>query len=442
MSENRPAMDASARSGCELDEPPEPEPAPESTAFDVLKIRDFRRIFLASFASNMGRWMQNVALGVFAYELTESPTFTTFIIFAQLSPMLLLSVVGGSLADSVDRRKLLLFTQAWQALWGLVLAWQVLDDDISQHLLVGIVFMIGIGQALFAPAFTAVVPSLVGPRDLGAAISLNSIQVNGSRVLGPALGAALLSATGIAELFALNSATYLLIIGALFVTPMPPVRQQSMSAADRLLGGFRVATRVPQVGRPLAIMSTFSLLCLPFIGLMPVLAEHDWNVDAESTQYGLIYAIFGCGALVGAALAGTVLVRLDKEKVVRTTLAGFAVALATLSQVRSGWVAAGVLFWVGTFYFVMPTALNTFLQQHLADEVRGRVMALWVLSFGGVVSLNNLVSGAVVEVTSTSLVLTSGAAVALVLAALVRLTPGKPVGNEVLSDPARSATES
>lgn len=405
----------------------------EGTARDALAVPEFRLVYFSSFASNIGRWMQNVALGVLAYELTERASFTTFVIFAQTVPMLLLGVVGGSLADTVNRRTLLVTTQLWQAGWAGILAWQVWDGEISNSMLVFIVFMTGLGQAIFAPAFNAILPNLVGRENLTAAISLNSAQMNGSRVIGPAIGGLLATLVGFGPIFAINAATYFVVVAALSTIELPALRTTSMSIADRFLGGFRIAARAPAVGRPLAIMTVFSLLCLPFIGLMPVIAEIHLGIDAKSTTYGLLYTCFGLGALAGAAGVGTVLLRVRKELVVRVTLALFGVALAVLASLRDVALAFPTLFFVGLFYFTMPTALSTFLQQHLGDEVRGRVMALWVISFGGTVSINNLFSGRVVELTSLTTVMLIGAATAVLLAVAVRLEPG-PLATEDLLD--------
>ncbi len=404
----------------------------DGTARDALAVTAFRRVFFASLASSTGRWMQNVVLGAFAWEFTKSPSFTTLVIFAQLFPLLTLSIVGGSLADSVDRRKLLVLTQSWQALWGLVLAWQVWDGEITRPLLLLIVFMTGLGQALFAPAFTSVLPSLVGRENLTAAISLNSMQVNGSRVVGPVLGTALLPIIGIGGVFLVNSATYLFVIIALATVALPPVTTRTLSAADRLLGGLRVARKVEQVQRPLAIMTLFSLFCLPFIGLLPVIAGLHLNVDADSATYGWMYAAFGVGAFGGAAAAGTILLRVPKEQIVRGSLVMFALSLTVLAVIRDVVLAYPTLFFVGLFYFVMPTALSTFLQQHLEDSIRGRVMALWVISFGGVISITNLLSGKIVELTSLTAVLCAGAVVAAGMGIFIRLVPGPSVGDEVL----------
>lgn len=407
----------------------------QGTALDALRVTEFRRVFLASFASSIGRWMQNVALGVFAFKLTGSAAFTTFTIFAQLFPLLALSLLGGSLADTMDRRKLLVTTQAWQAVMALILAWQVLDDEISRGLLLVIVFLTGIGQALFAPAFTAVLPSLVGRENLSAAISLNSAQVNLSRMIGPTIGSVLVVSFGFSEVFAINALTYVLIIITMMTVPLPALTKKQGTASERILGGLRLARRVPQLRQPLLAMVTFSLLCLPFIGLMPVIAERNWGIDSKSTTYGNVYLFFGAGAFAGSLAVGTVLLRVSKPLVVRVTLAGFAVSMAVLATLRDVTSVYPTIFFVGLFYFTFPTALSTFLQEHLADEVRGRIMALWVISFGGIISITNLFSGAIADATSVSAVMMGGAVAAIALAFAVRLEPGPVVGEEAISQP-------
>lgn len=385
--------------------------------------------------------MQNVSLGVFAYNLSnESKTFTTLVVFAQLFPMLFLSLLGGSLADTVDRRKLLLFTQAWQTAWTLVIAFLVIDGEIGRGLLLGLVFLTGLGQALFAPAFGAVIPSLVGRENLSAAISLNSASMNGARVIGPAIGGLLVAQTGVATVFFVNAATYMGIITVLFLATIPnAVRTTTLSAADRFLGGFRLARLAPQIGRPLITMVVFVLFCLPFISLMPAIAEENWGIQSESTSYGWIYGAFGMGALLGAASAGTILLKVSKPTIVRVSLGGFAVSLALLSGASGPFAAALLLFFVGCFYFVLPVTLSTFIQEHLSDEVRGRVMALWTLSFGGVVSVTALWSGWAADQTSVTSVMLLSSVVAAVLALVTRLSPGDVVGEDLLN--ANKATE-
>lgn len=395
----------------------------------LFRHRQFVMVLAAAFVSNIGRWMQQVVLGIFAWELTESPTFTTQVVFAQFVPMLLLAVVGGTVADSIDRRKLLVGTQLWQALWALVLAALVFDGDIGQATLLGVVFMTGLAQAFFGPAFSAVLPSLAGKENLAQAISVNSTQINASRVVGPAIGAWVAAQYDVWLAFVINGVTYLAIITALIVVKLPPQRPATGTALERLTSGFRIARRAKQIRVPLAVMATFALFCLPFVGLMPVLAELNLGIDARSTRYGILFGVFGMGAVVGAANVSRLLRSLSAEFVVRTTLGGFAVSLAVLATLRSATFAYPVMFSVGMFYFTMPTALTTFMQLHLADEIRGRIMALWMLSFGGVIPINNLLSGPAVEWSSVSAVLWFGALVAVLLGVFVRLEPGEVFGD-------------
>ncbi len=395
----------------------------------VLRNRQFLMVLSASFVSNIGRWMQQVVLGILAWELTESPSFTTRVIFAQFIPMLLLSVVGGTVADSIDRRRLLIGTQLWQAVWALVLAALVYDGDIGRSTLLGVVFLTGLGQAFFGPAFSAVLPTLAGRENLAQAISVNSTQMNASRVIGPAIGAWLATQYDMWLVFVINGVSYLAIITALAFVRLPPQTKMSGSKIERLLSGFKIAAGAEQIRRPLLLMASFALMCLPFIGLMPVIAELNLGIDARSTTYGVLYGSFGLGAVVGAASVSTVLRSTRSETVVRCALGGFAVSLAVLAVLRTVGFAYPVVFLLGMFYFTMPTALTTFMQMHLAEQIRGRIMALWMLSFGGIIPLNNLLSGIAVEQTSTTTVLLFGALVAALLGIVVRLRPGPEYGD-------------
>ena len=147
------------------------------TARDALAVPEFRRLYIGSALSNTGRWLQTAALGVLGWKISESSAYLGAIIFAQLGPLGILSLIGGSLADTADRRILLLVTQAWQMIWTFVLAFLLLDGDIGRGTLLLIVFVIGLGQGLYAPALTSVIPAIAGERNLSAAIALNSMQV-------------------------------------------------------------------------------------------------------------------------------------------------------------------------------------------------------------------------------------------------------------------------
>jgi MFS family permease len=401
-------------------------PIRTGTARAALSHRTFRIVFLGAFASNIGSWMQNVVLGAYAYELTHSASYVGLIVFAQLGPSLLLAVLGGAAADAWDRRRLLIVVSVTQLVFSLGLAVLCRAPDPSKLGLFLLVLAIGMGQAVFGPTYSAVLPGLVGRRDLPGAISLNSAQMNASRVVGPALGGVAFHLVGPSWVFAANAVTYLFVIGALLAVrlPAPRVSEAPVRRMDQLLGGFAVARQDRVVGRSLLTVFVFSLLSLSFVGLMPVVAADNLGISPRSSAYGALYAVFGLGALAGALSIGTVLVRARKERIVRVGLVGYAVTLTVFALLRSPGPAYPVVAVLGACYFAMITSLSTAMQARLDDAVRGRVMALWIMGFGGTVSVGNLVAGPVAERVGITTVLIFGAVVALALAWFADLRPG------------------
>ncbi len=384
----------------------------------ALQHRVFRRVFIGAFLSNIGSWMQNVVLGALAYDLTGSASFVGVLLFAQLGPLLLFSLAGGLLADVFDRRRLLVIVSGIQGLLSLALAALAATDDPSRVGLVGIVFLIGMGQAVFGPTYSALLPALVGREHLAGAISLNSAQMNGSRVVGPLIGAAIFAEVGESWVFVVNALSYLLVIWALLSVRLPaPVPDTSgLRGVRRLLAGFHVAQRDPLVARCLIVIFAFSLLSLPFVGQLPTLADRNLGIAARSREYGYLYACFGVGALLGALSIGTVLAGRDLARVVRVGLLAFAGFLAAFSLLRSPGPAYPAILLVGLAYFAIITSLSTVLQERLDDSNRGRVMALWIMGFGGTVPIGNLIAGPIIEATSVTTVVLAGAAIAVGLA--------------------------
>jgi MFS family permease len=395
-------------------------PYTPGSARGALSHRSFRSVWLGTFASNIGTWMQNIALGVLAYQLTHSATYVAAIGFAQLGPLFLLSIVGGALADLVDRKRLLIACQVEQLLFSLVLAWAASRHHPSTTLIFLCVLGVGIGNALNAPVFSAVLPVLVPKRDMPGAVSLQSVQLNLSRVIGPAIGGLLLPLVEAWGIFALNAATYGFAILVIARASLPRVQHtgsdpRPVSGVQRLLGGLAVARADPLVRYVLVTIFSVSFLCLPFIGLMPVIAARDLHIDPAGAVYGGLYAVFGLGAAVGAVSVGTVFVGASRMLLIRSGLLGMAVFLAVFGLIRQIWVAYPVVLVVGFAYFVTVTSLSTALQAHIADEVRGRVMALWIMGFGGTVPIGLIVGGAVASATSVSAVVVGGAVAALVI---------------------------
>lgn len=396
------------------DRPYAPGSARAALAYPV-----FRRVFIGAFLSNTGTWMQNVVLGALAYTLTGSSVFVGIMIFAQLGPFLLLSTLGGLLADRLDRRKLLLTVISSQALLALVLALVTLPDDPNLVLLVTVVFANGVGQAIYGPTYASLLPQLVKREDLAGAVSLNSAQMNAARVLGPPIGAFLDARLNAPAVFVTNSLTFMFVIGALLSVKLPPPSNGSNgSRGFRALGdGFRIARRIPAVQRCLTIVFLYSLISLPFIGQFPVVAERNLGIDERSVAYGWLYACFGIGAMAGALSIGTIFSKQPKPRLARMALIGFAVALAIYSLLRMPAPAYPVVLLVGFCYFSMVTSLTTVIQEVVADDQRGRVMALWFMAFAGTVPIGNLLAGPIIELTSVTAVMLAGAAFALGLAA-------------------------
>ena len=388
------------------------------TAVAALRHRDFRVVWAGTFASNIGTWMQNVTLGAFAFELTHDAFYVGLVYFAQLGPLLFLAPVGGTLADILDRRKLLIWMQLEQVVFSVLLAVLASAEHPNKWGIFFCVLAVGIGNALSGPAIGALLPTLVPREDLPGAVSLQSVQMNLSRVIGPAIGAPLYVVLGIGTVFGINAATYAFAIISLAIAKYPAriVRSAAETGIARFLSGFKLAAADPLIRRVLITMTTFSFFSLTFVGLMPEIAETNIDIAPKSAAYGFLYATFGLGAALGAVTVGTYLAHHSKATIARRSLIAFAVLLTAFAEVRDPAFAFPVAFVLGFTYFLVITSLAITLQSHLDDAIRGRIMALWIMAFGGVVPLGVLVGGVVVEVISITTLMLIGAAVAVLLA--------------------------
>ena len=302
------------------------------TARSALRHKEFRSLFIWAWFSNIGTWMQQIVLAAFAYDLTGSSAFVGQLVFAQLGPVLFLGPIGGVIADLVDRRKLLLIVTFGQIVAAVGLAAVVATDDPSRELMFLAALASGIGFAIFAPAYSAMLPMLVGKEDLPGAIALNSTQMNASRVVGPAIGGIAFATIGPSWVFLANAASYLFVVWALVRVTLPTVPAGEPEPIRRkLLGGVRAARRDPVVGRSLVIITTFSFFSIVYVGMMPVLAADNLGIDEESIGYGIFYACFGLGAALGSIANGTVLSSVPKP-VARA---------AGAARLRRGGVGAG-----------------------------------------------------------------------------------------------------
>jgi MFS family permease len=393
------------------------------TARSALQHRAFRLVWACTMASNIGTWMQNVALGAFAYKMSKSAGFVSTLYFAQLGPILVLASIGGVLADRFDRRKLLVITNTQQGLFSILLGLAVMADKPSKALVLGIVLVIGIGNALSGPSFSSYLPRLVPREDLGGAVSLFSVQMNLSRVIGPVIGGALLPTAGFAGIFFINAATYLFAVAGVLMGPKAEVENTGESLKQRLLGGFTVARRDPLVRTVLLSIAFFSFVSLPFISLMPAIAAKNLHLAVPGTGYSYLYGAFGLGAAFGAIGVGSWFVDIAPQRLLRGSFALFALLLGIWTLVDTALPGYPVILVLGAAYFTATTVLSTTLQRHLDDAVRGRVLALYMMGFGGVVPLGGLAFGNLADHIGLRPVMLIGVAGAVLLALVVRVKP-------------------
>jgi len=400
----------------QIDTPPEHGHRP-GTARAALSYRGFRIIFIGLALSNIGTWMQNFTLPAYIDDRTGRPALVGLMIFAQLGPLLVLSIPAGVLADRVSKQKLQLTMQSASVVLTIAIAYFVARDSALWTIFAA-QLGIGIANAFNAPAFQASMPLLVHRQDLPGAISLNSAMINGTRVMGPVI-AAILAVVGlsVSSIFLVNAGTYLFFIAALLIVRMPDVRSGNTARGFRSLTvGLKIAKQRLVLNRLLIGMFLFSLFSLVYIGLFPSVARLNFDIAPASATYRWLYAVWGAGAFVGALSVGTFLSSIDRKVLIVRGFTGFAISLAIFSQLRDSVSPFPVGFVLGMFYFMTATAITTTFQLNMKNTERATVMPLWFMVFGGTVPIGNLLFGVVIEWIGARAVLGFGAAFALFLA--------------------------
>ena len=378
-------------------------------------VRDFRRIWFGSFASNIGTWIQNVVLPVYVYARTGRASFVALLIFAQLGPLLLLSIPGGVIADRMDRKKFLISMQAVQLFCSLLLALFAANNSPIWMLFLA-QLGVGVGNALNIPAWSAMLTSLVPPSDIAGAISLNSTVINGARVVGPII-VALLSQWNVtsSEFFAINAATYLFVIFALLSVKVPTIAFDTTAGWRRFTFAFKIARERVVISRLILTLASFSLLSLPYVGLFPAIAQLNFGIESQSATYNWLYATWGLGACLGGLSVSTLFVDIDNRKLIRMGFASFAVSMMAFALAPNVELAFLTVFFLGAAYFFTTTAMQTVFASGLTPEIRARVMALWFMAFGGTVPIGNLIFGPLVDRYGSQWLLVLGSLWAVVL---------------------------
>jgi MFS family permease len=358
----------------------------------------FRALWIASLASNIGTWMQNVGAGWLMTELSPSPLYVALVQTATSLPVFLLGIPAGALADIFDRRKLLVLTQALMAFSAGVLGWLTFIGKASPIVLLLTTFALGIGSTLNNPAWSAIVPEIVPRRDLPQAISLNSVGFNLARAVGPALGGFVVAAFNPSAVFLLNALSFIGVIIVLYFWKRQPQEQSSTvneSIVSATWAGIRYVRYSPGIRSVLFRSGAFIIGGSAIWAILPILTKTE--LKGSATGYGILLGCLGAGSVVGALLLAKFRLRFSPDQIVV-----FAGALWGAVTILLGWLhsfplaalatLAGGVGWVSEM-----STFNVAAQTVLPAWVRARALAAYLLVFQGGMALSSLLWGTVAE---------------------------------------------
>jgi len=366
-----------------------------AAAFRAFRHHNYQLFWAGSFLSNIGTWMQIVAQGWLVRELTPSPFLLGFVSFAGSFPQLAFSLHSGVYADIFDRRRLLLLTQAAQMICALILGVLVTLRVVTIWQVIVVSFASGMASTLGAPTYQALTLDIVGREDLQSAITLNSTQFNLSRIIGPTIGGLALGAVGIAGCFYFNGLSFLAVMLALWLMRFPARAQRpapgQRTVFEKLMAGLRYVRGRPRVLALLAVASVTSVFGLPYLTFLPILARDVLGADAQGLAY--LMAATGAGAIASALLQAVLGEFRGRGHFLLGGALLFGVAIFALALSHNFIYSVLCLLLVGSTMVSITATVNTLLQTLVADEMRGRVMSMYSLSFLGFAPIGNLLIG-------------------------------------------------
>ena len=358
--------------------------------------RNFGPYFFGNLASNMGTWIQNIALALLIFRLTGSTFLVAMTTFSQFLGLIVLAPWTGSVADRFDRRTLIVVTQVAASLTGGVLALVNFLGLVTPILLIGSALLLSVTKAFLLPAQQALVPHLVERKDLQAAVALSSISFNLARAVGPVLGAGVILTLGFTWAFSINALSYLALAGAVMIVKIERRRSGRTAERTKLRETIRVVRRDPLIGPLLLAIGAVSIAVDPVNNLTPAFAVEIY--ERPDTFTGVLIGAFGLGAALTAAFVVTKVKATFRSIAVGMAGLGAAVAAFGLSTHANMGLAA--LFVGGIMYIVSVTLSTTLVQINVAEEHRGRVMALWGVAFLGLRPVASLIDGSVATLVS------------------------------------------
>jgi MFS family permease len=366
-------------------------------AFSSLRHRNFRLYFFGMLASVIGTWGQNVAQAWLVYDLTSSPFALGVVAFAPAVPVLLLAPWAGVVIDRTPRRTMLLITQSTAMMLAFILAALTFTDTVQVWHVVVLSGLLGVVNAFDAPTRQTFVIDMVGREDLGNAIALNSATFSAARVIGPALGGALMAIVGPAWTFLLNGISFLAIIGSLLAMhlPRPQLNTARRTPMADLTEGVRFISRDATIVALIALTLAIGLLGGWFMTLLPVIAQEVLNV--AEVGFSLLMAAVGTGSLVSTLMIAYLSDRPGQGH--RLTLMNLAFPVFTLmfAVSRSYPLSLGLLVIMGLTYIPQLSLVNTLIQTNIPDALRGRVMSVYALSLFGAFPIGGLIAGTLAD---------------------------------------------
>ena len=398
-----------------------------SEMFRSLRHRNFRLFWSGAFLSNTGTWMQAVAQGWLVLQISNSPFYLGLDGFMATAPGLVLTLAGGVFADLMDRRKLLIYTQAVAGLAALTLGILVLTHVVQVWMVLCLSFVTGCCMALAGPSYMALVFDLVGHEDLANAIALNSTQFQLARVLGPVFAGLGFKVFGLAGCVIANGLSFVFVVIAMMMVKFKSPDAGGVSAprsmkekggffAD-LVDGLRYVGGRPRVFMLLLISAVTSLFGAPYIYMTPVFARDIFHLG--ETGLALLMGMAGAGALFGALFLAYLGDFRRKGWFVLGGDLAFAICLVFFSLSTHFGLSLIFLFALGFGIVCSVAVTNTLLQKLVTDEMRGRVMSMFMLSFIGAMPIGNLIAGAASHRYGVQKTLAAGGLIIAIFATIV-----------------------
>lgn len=389
--------------------------------FSALRHPNFQLYVGGQLISLIGTWMQIIGQGWLVYEISHSEQALGMVGFASAIPALLFTLWAGVVLDRVSKRTVMLATQSGAMLLAFALAVLTFTGAVQVWHVVVLAALLGMVNAFDGPARQAFVVDMVGRDDLPNAIAINSMTFNGARIVGPAIGGLLLVAVGAAWCFFLNGLSFLAVIAGLFLMHLPPhqPRPTTLSPWQQLLSGVRYAAQTANLRALLLLALVFSMFGVSYSTVLPAFVHKALGQGADA--FGVMNAFLGIGAIIGALLVARYGDRSVRGRWLSWAILGFPLLLAIFALNRSYYVALAMSILLGIGFMSTFTLINTLLQTQLADEMRGRVLSLYTLTFFGFMPFGNLAIGLLAEWWGLSQAIILSAACSFLFALLVLL---------------------